>query len=54
MSVGRPLLEVERLRVEFQTRRGTQVAVDEVSFGIDAGEILGVDRKSTRLNSSHT
>ncbi|MBZ8138546.1 methionine ABC transporter ATP-binding protein [Rubrivivax gelatinosus] len=37
-----PLLEVRRLRVEFPTRRGTLLALDEVSFDIRAGEILGV------------
>jgi peptide/nickel transport system ATP-binding protein len=37
-----PLLEVDRLRVEFPTRRGTLLALDEVSFSIWPGEILGV------------
>jgi len=37
-----PLLEVKRLRVEFPTRRGTLVAVDDVSFAIAPGEVLGV------------
>ncbi len=37
-----PLLEVERLRVEFPTRSGTLVAVHDVSFAIAPGEILGV------------
>lgn len=37
-----PLLEVRNLRVEFPTRRGTLVAVDDVSFSIDQGEVLGV------------
>ena len=37
-----PLLEVDRLTVEFPTRRGVLRALDEVSFGIDAGEVLGV------------
>ena len=37
-----PLLEVRRLRVEFPTRRGTLVAVDDISFSIAPGEILGV------------
>ena len=37
-----PLLEIRNLRVEFPTRRGTLVAVDDVSFSIAPGEILGV------------
>ncbi|MEO8756120.1 MAG: ABC transporter ATP-binding protein [Casimicrobiaceae bacterium] len=37
-----PLLEVEGLRVEFPTRRGTLVAVHDVSFAIASGEVLGV------------
>jgi len=36
------LLAVERLRVEFPTRRGLLVAVDDVSFSIAPGEVLGV------------
>jgi peptide/nickel transport system ATP-binding protein len=37
-----PLLEVKHLRVEFNTRRGTLVAIDDVSFDIAPGEVLGV------------
>jgi peptide/nickel transport system ATP-binding protein len=37
-----PLLEVRHLRVEFPTRRGTLVALDDVSFEIAPGEVLGV------------
>src|SRR5437763_2904392 len=37
-----PLLEVKNLRVEFPTRRGTLLAIDDVSFDIAPGEILGV------------
>ena len=37
-----PLLEVKNLRVEFPTRRGTLVALDDISFNIAPGEILGV------------
>ncbi|WP_291295782.1 ABC transporter ATP-binding protein [Elioraea sp.] len=37
-----PLLEVRNLRVEFPTRRGILTAVDDVSFSIDEGEVLGV------------
>ena len=42
MSAQNPLLEVRHLRVEFPTRRGTLVAIDDVSFTISAGEVLGV------------
>ncbi|PZP35735.1 MAG: methionine ABC transporter ATP-binding protein [Roseateles depolymerans] len=37
-----PLLEVRHLRVEFPTRRGTLRALDDISFSIAPGEILGV------------
>ncbi len=37
-----PLLEVRHLRVEFPTRSGRLVALDDVSFDIAPGEILGV------------
>ncbi len=36
------LLSVQNLRIEFPTRRGTLVAVDDVSFSISPGEVLGV------------
>ena len=37
-----PLLEVRDLIVEFPTRRGVPRALDQVSFSIAPGEILGV------------
>ncbi len=37
-----PLLEVRNLKVEFPTRRGTLLALDDISFDIAPGEILGV------------
>jgi peptide/nickel transport system ATP-binding protein len=37
-----PLLQIENLRVEIPTRRGTLVPVDGVSLSIDPGEVLGV------------
>ncbi len=37
-----PVLSVRNLRVEFPTRRGTLVAVDDVSFDIAPGEVLGI------------
>ena len=37
-----PLLEVKNLRVEFVGRRGTLTALDDISFEIAPGEILGV------------
>jgi peptide/nickel transport system ATP-binding protein len=42
MSNTAPLLQVRNLRVEFPTRRGTLVALDDVSFDIAPGEVLGV------------
>jgi peptide/nickel transport system ATP-binding protein len=36
------LLDVRNLRVEFPTRHGTLVALDDVSFSIAPGEVLGV------------
>jgi peptide/nickel transport system ATP-binding protein len=36
------LLSVRNLRIEFPNRRGTLVAVDDISFDIAPGEILGV------------
>ncbi len=42
MTSPTALLAVRHLRVEFPTRRGTLVAVDDVSFDIAPGEILGV------------
>jgi len=38
----KPLLEVRNLRVEFPTREATLVAVDDISFHISPGEVLGV------------
>jgi peptide/nickel transport system ATP-binding protein len=37
-----PLLDVRNLRIEFPTRRGALVAVDDVSLSIAPGEVLGV------------
>ena len=37
-----PLLEVRHLRVEFPLRRGSLTALDDVSFTIAPGEVLGV------------
>jgi len=36
------MLEVRSLRIKFPTRRGTLVAVDDTSFAIAPGEVLGV------------
>lgn len=41
-STDGPLLSVRNLRVESPLRRGTLVAVDEVSFDIAPGDTLGV------------
>ena len=42
MGKPRALLEVRHLCVEFPTRRGTLRALDDISFDIAAGEVLGV------------
>ena len=36
------ILQAKNLRVEFRTRRGTLVAVDDVSLSVARGEVLGV------------
>src|SRR5688572_19188015 len=41
-SEAEPVLDVRDLRIEFPTRDGVLVAVDNVSFTIGRGEILGV------------
>ncbi len=40
--MSEPVLSVRNLRVEFPNRRGTLTAVDDISFDIAAGEVLGV------------
>jgi peptide/nickel transport system ATP-binding protein len=40
--MSEPLLEVRHLRIEFPTRRGTLLAVDDISLAIAPGEVLGV------------
>jgi peptide/nickel transport system ATP-binding protein len=42
MNTIAPLLEVRHLRVEFPSRRGTLLALDDISFSIAPGEVLGV------------
>jgi peptide/nickel transport system ATP-binding protein len=37
-----PVLSVRNLKVEFPTRRGTLTAINDVSFDIGPGEVLGV------------
>ena len=41
-----PPTEVRSLRIEFPTRRGTLVAVEDLSFSIAPGEVLGVAGES--------
>ncbi|MBC7709951.1 MAG: ABC transporter ATP-binding protein [Rhizobacter sp.] len=40
--MSQPLLEVKNLHIEFPTRRGILKAVEDVSFAIAPGEVLGV------------
>ncbi|NIA70159.1 ABC transporter ATP-binding protein [Pelagibius litoralis] len=41
-SSNQALLQVDNLRIEIPNRRGTLVAVDDISFHINEGEVLGV------------
>jgi peptide/nickel transport system ATP-binding protein len=38
----RTLLEIEHLRIEFETRRGPLVAVNDISFNVRSGEVFGI------------
>ena len=53
-----PILEVKNVSVDYLAGNGAVHAVDDVSFTLNRGEIMGLagerDRKSTRLNSSHS
>jgi peptide/nickel transport system ATP-binding protein len=40
--MAEPILKVENLRIEFNTRRGILVAVDDISFGVMPGEVFGI------------
>ena len=42
MNVNPALLQVRNLRVQFDTRRALLTAIDDVSFDIAQGEVLGV------------
>ncbi len=42
MTMSEPVLSVRDLVVEFPTRRGTLRAIDQVSFDIHEGEVLGM------------
>ena len=36
------LLQVENLKVQFKTDRGLVTAVDDVSFSVKSGEVVGI------------
>ena len=40
--ISLPLLEIDSLTVEYQTRRGDIRAVNNVSFTLEKGEMLGL------------
>ncbi len=46
----KPLLEVRHLRVEFPTRRGTLLALDDVSFDIAPGRFWGWSASPALVN----
>src|SRR5690606_18587301 len=41
-TTDEPLLSLQNLQVQFQTRRGVVRAVDGVSYAVNRGETLGV------------
>ena len=41
-TAGSPILEVDGLRVEFWTSRGTIYAVNDISFKVAPGEMMGI------------
>ena len=54
MAEREKLIEIKDLQITFGHGRKKFVAVDHVNFDIYKGETFSlVDRKSTRLNSSH-
>ena len=42
LNMSTPLLQVNNLKVAFNTRRGTLVAVDNVTFQVEQGEVFGL------------
>ncbi len=42
MTVAQPLLEIEGLRVEFDTRDGVARVIDDLDISLMAGEVLGI------------
>jgi len=45
-----PLLEVEDLRVHFETEDGLVKAVDGISYTVDRGETLGIVASPVRAS----
>ena len=52
METQAPLLEVDNLRVEFNTLEGRIRAVDGISFSVERGEVLGFPLESPLTNRS--
>ena len=54
-AAPRIAIEMAIVATNLTRRFGSFTAVDAISFDVKPGEVFGfLDRKSTRLNSSHT
>ena len=49
-----PLVELRAASLAYGLGEGATLALADATISIRKGEFIAVDRKSTRLNSSHT
>ena len=47
------ILSLEHISLSYHTMKGETPALCDLTFSVTPGEFVALDRKSTRLNSSH-